>query len=449
MEEYQLFSVEMELVFFFVKKSVLTRSGYLKYILKLKIALNENTRNIMVQNWRFIAALLSLPILSLSAGESSNASHLQEIAHGEATYTSQSEKRSTPRRNQAEKSVPEEEAMRSQPVITPQVAPLVVDGVNAFVTADFIYWRTNIDGMEYAYGGVGGMIADAPVLIPIPIATLGTNTARGSAHNPEFKFEPGVKVGLGWHMDHDGWDLVANWTFLASGNRTNSVSAIDTGTGLIAAQPVFLSETSSPSIFYLSHASSHWKQNFNIIDLELGRDFFLSRYLTMRPHIGLKSAWIQETTTNILIPTYESSGDDLNAITSVSLYNSQHMAGLGIRGGFDTGWHITKNWMFYGDLALTNLWGRVKKVAVGTNTETPAGKITTLNSIQSYYTVIPVIEAGIGLSHIAWFCKNRYRFEARVGWEEQVWLGFNRSQDYTRVGNLSVHGLTIKTMFNF
>ncbi len=397
----------------------------------------------MVQNWRLLAALLSLPILSLCAGEVSIESNLQEIALEETAYNSKlgqkCENRGA-RRTQAEKPVPEEEAIRSQPVITPQVAPHIVDGTDTFITADFIWWRTNIEAMEYAYGGVSNNGT---------LVTAGTSTAQQSAQNPDFQYDPGVKVGLGWHFDHDGWDMTAGWTYLASGTQGNSTSAFaGSGAGMTTVQPVALTDGTNVPM-NVTTAASKWKQDFNVIDLELGRDFFLSRYLTMRPHLGFKTAWIHETTTNTFTPvagTVDSTVD--NFVTGASLYNNEHMWGLGIRTGFDTGWHISKNWMIYGDLAFTNLWGRFTKAGTTSLTET-VGARTTMDTVQTYYTVLPVIEAGIGLSYICWFSKNHYRFETRLGWEEQVWINYNRSQDYTRVGNLSVQGLTLKTMLNF
>jgi len=342
-------------------------------------------------------------------------------------------------RNPPEKPVAEEEKIASHSEITPPVAPQIVDGSDTFITADFIWWKTYIDGMEFAYTGVN----DKGFAVP-----AGASTKKGSTQNPGFGFKPGLKVGLGWHFDHDGWDMVADWTYLYGNYRENKTEVTaDSGRGLTSVQSIVLSNGTIETVD-LSSAASKWKQDFNVVDLELGRDFFLSRALTMRPHIGFKTAWIHETTKNTLTPIPDTL-DGANAISSITLKNTEHMWGIGIRTGFDTGWHITKNWMFYGDLAFTNLWGKFKTSAREINTEAVVGSITTLNVVENCSKVIPVIEAGVGLSYINWFSDNSYRFELRLGWEEQVWLNYNRSQDFIRIGDLTVQGLTVKTMLNF
>jgi len=278
---------------------------------------------------------------------------------------------------------------------------------------------------------------------------VGGSTKKGTAQNPNFGFKPGLKFGIGTHFNHDGWDLLADWTYLYGNYRQNTTKVTaGSGRGMTSVQSI-VRTNGTTSTLDLSSAISRWKQEFNVIDLELGRDFFLSRYLTMRPHMGFKTAWIHETSQNTLTPVPGTEDVAPNLLNVATLSNSEHMWGIGIRTGFDTGWHITKNWMFYGDLAFTNLWGKFTNTTKEVNSDSILGQVTTQNYTEHLSTVIPVIEAGLGISYINWFAKNNYRFELRLGWEEQIWLNYNRSQDLVRVGDLTVQGLTLKTMLNF
>ena len=116
----------------------------------------------MVQNWKLLAATLSLPILSLIAGENTIESLVPEAALTEITYNSKfgptdgmTDKKCYGRRRVPVTPIPEEEAINDQSgQITPSVAPTIVDGSDTFVIADFIWWKTHIDGMEFAYSGV-------------------------------------------------------------------------------------------------------------------------------------------------------------------------------------------------------------------------------------------------------------------------------------------------------
>lgn len=391
----------------------------------------------MKQQWRLLAALLLLPALPIFSQEEALT---QEIAFEETAYTNVNKTNRDQKCNSKKlKPLPEEAKIRNTPEITPPVAPCIVDGSDTFLTAEFIYWRTYIDAMEYAYGGV----ADGGFAVPV-----GSSVSKGSARTPDFSFEPGVKVGLGFHPDHDGWDVYANWTFLSSDTEHNSKNNFaGSGSGMTTVQSVFYTNGSQGPV-PVSSASSSWKQDFNVIDLELGRDFFISHRLTLRPQIGLKSAWVHETTTS-KFGLDGAPNDGGGVVTGIQMKNTEHMWGIGIRAGVDSGWHFTKHWMIYGDLAVTNLWGTFHKTAKEWNTESLSGNIMTQNTTESYQTLIPVIEAGLGFSYITWFSDSHYRFELRAGWEEQIWIDYNRSQDFNRVGNLTVQGLTLKAMLNF
>jgi hypothetical protein len=77
--------------------------------------------------------------------------------------------------------------------ITPNAGPRIDSDWNVFLTADFIYWTIRQDGMFYAVSGAG------------------TGASGGKVHDLDWKWEPGFKVGLGFNLPHDGWDLFAEY----------------------------------------------------------------------------------------------------------------------------------------------------------------------------------------------------------------------------------------------
>ena len=66
-----------------------------------------------------------------------------------------------------------------------------------YLVADFIYWKVQEDGLDYAQKGLGG--------------TANPVTSKGKVYEPDFSFEPGVRVGLGLNLAHDGWDLLLRY----------------------------------------------------------------------------------------------------------------------------------------------------------------------------------------------------------------------------------------------
>ncbi|MCB1117245.1 MAG: hypothetical protein KDK50_01545 [Chlamydiia bacterium] len=306
-------------------------------------------------------------------------------------------------------------------VITPNAGPRVCMGADVFVTADFILWTYRQEGMEFAMTG-----------------STGTVTSQGRVFEPSFGLEPGFKVGLGLNLGHDGWDVFAEYTWLTT-NATRKVRDNNTMTNL-------WNGGSQAQVL-----TGSWDSDFNVIDLELGRNFFVSQYLTLRPHYGLKGSWQSQDFKVI---------SDVNNILTGNLLSRRTMKqgfdywGIGIRTGMDTAWHFTKCWSIYGNFALSALWSgfdidRKDETFNNTNGVTTQN----VNTENDFKTVLPVLEIALGLRWEMWFSNDDYHFGIDAGWEEQVWWGMNRyivlSQPQRDNGDLTFQGLTLKFRFDF
>ena len=80
--------------------------------------------------------------------------------------------------------------VEASPVITPETCPQVCCAADPYITADFIYWKAQVDNVDFAFNGVG----DTASAIPAP---------SGNFYHPSFAYEPGFKVGLGVKFKHD------------------------------------------------------------------------------------------------------------------------------------------------------------------------------------------------------------------------------------------------------
>ena len=332
-----------------------------------------------------------------------------------------------------------------QGVITPPFGPRVQNGADVFLTADFIWWKTHLGGMEYAIQGV----KDTGLANSLVVGA-GTSTSQGRIAQPDFDFQPGFKVGAGLELAHDGWDLFAQWTWLSSENGKTSTEA-ESGEGLSTALPVYLADASvsnDPAVLFLSEASSKWKQTFNVLDLEMGRNFFISKRLTLRPFFGLKAAWIKETLKCNFEPLPSQVFQDIT-LSEAEQERKQKMWGIGIRGGLDTVWHFAKNWGAYGNFALTTLWSDFHCTLEDETTTLTGVETENLDTRETITEVIPVLEMELGLTWMTWFHNNDYMLQISAGWEEQVWMNFNHFVDTNRYGNLSTQGLTVKAEFAF
>lgn len=369
-----------------------------------------------LQILRYIALPCVLSCLSLHADDSSDA----QMQTGE------------------QKSFRETYDMVKMKEITPNAGTAVQGGLDVYVQADYILWHASQGGLEYVNDG-GSYAAGAT-------ATSNNVLSQGKNRAPHFKTSSGFKAGLGLDFDYDGWDLGATYTWL----HTHANSSFDLPTTGVNTN--LLNVTSALTTPTFATGSSHWRLHFNNIDLELGRNFFISPKLTLRPHFGLKGTWQTQT----FNATYNDTGTYSMTAGSLETYtvaNKQHYWGLGVRTGVDTSWMFTRNWSLFGDWAIAALWGQFKDTRVDvSNVTTAAGtalltNYTPFNLRARTHQLNGVMELQLGLRYDYWFSDDEYRFRIQAGWENQLWLDQNNF--YNLNGNLSLQGFTLNLKLDF
>lgn len=308
--------------------------------------------------------------------------------------------------------------------ITPDAGPRVACGTDVFITADFIYWATRMDGLGYAATNINLV-----------------NTLQGDVSHPDFGWEPGFKVGLGYNLPHDGWDVFAEYTYLrpsASDRTTNNTNTMVR----LWADPV------NNPYGAVSSARADWNFDLNVVDAELGRNFFISRYLTLRPFFGLKAAW---TSSDFTIRTVDAVDGTLGNVVAMN----QDFWGVGFRTGLDTVWWFNKYFGVFGDFALSALWGDfdvTRRDARTNNVNNVVTETTTSNTNNCFSTTKPVFEIAMGLEGDYWFSDDQFHLGAKLGWEMQYWANQNQFFTITEEsnhGDLSFMGLTLHFRFDF
>ncbi len=320
--------------------------------------------------------------------------------------------------------------------ITPNAGPRVTNGADVFITADFLYWTARQDGMVYAITGRNTF--------------ANIDATSGSAQDLDWKAQPGFKVGLGLNLGHDGWDVYAQYTWLHTNVNNSTSVAFDTPVQQRFVGTYFSDRDGSITNNY-TKARAKWDHHFNVIDLELGRNYFISQFLTLRPHVGLKGTWqdqdfkIRYTQQNIADPT------SIDLLEKIKF--NQDMWGLGIRMGLNTGWHFIENFGLFGNLALTALWSdysTTRKDRVATSNSTNNSLFYNFKFDQ--YPINAILELALGLRYDVWFSDDDYHFGLSAAWEEQVWINHSRFVRFYSSevqGDLYLHGLTIKARFDF
>ena len=269
---------------------------------------------------------------------------------------------------------------------------------------------------------------------------------------------------LVFRFKHDGWDVYANWTWLnefkgRSHCGSNEHAASDpcdedensaaythlSSIDYSASRDVDGKAYNDATQFHFEEGHAKWEMQFNALDLELGRNFFISRHLTLRPHFGLKFGWIsQEYHAEVHDTAF---ADDSEAEAKIN----QHFWGLGIRTGLDTVWYFSRHFGIYGDFAFGALWSDFHSRRQDTYEDPSNPRAKVARYKRHLETLTEVLELGLGLRYDTTFFVGDYAFFLQAGWEEQIWFNQNQYLDSrdTRSGNLTLHGLSIKAGLMF
>ncbi len=321
--------------------------------------------------------------------------------------------------------------------ITPEAEPKVTHWADPYLTAEFIYWKAVEENLHWAYNGVNPGVTGEP--------------DKGAFKNPDFDFEPGFKLGFGLRFKHDGWDLYANWTWLsefegdthAETDEDSSVYTLYSTISVLSAA----SKVNQSTQFAFSRGHAEWEMNFNALDIELGRNFYISPYLTLRPHFGLKFGWIDQDYNGVV--------KDANIIGGAGSRGhfemDQDFFGVGIRTGLDTVWYFAKHWGIYGDFAFSALWSDFHSKREDEFATPLLPKFEIAHYHRTLLTLTEVLELGLGFRYDTTFFVGDYSFYLQAGWEEQIWFNQNQFLDSrdTRSGNLTMHGLSVKAGLMF
>lgn len=227
---------------------------------------------------------------------------------------------------------------------------------------------------------------------------------RGHVQEGNFSWDWGARTDTGRSKILDEWDFSASHTrFHTKAFKEDSVKGI--------ALP--------------------WKIRLDLADVEMGRIFSPQEQMELRPHAGLRGAWINK---KIQVR------DEMMRIEEVQ---GNNCAGLGIRSGLDSLWRCSRTVSFFGDSAVSLLAGyhninkRIKEDIPRSN--------------------IAVAEISFGMQYEAILVRQkmvtfRCGYEMNYLFNQTKWLERLEGQESPFLGNtlgLSLQGITLGIRLDF
>lgn len=273
-----------------------------------------------------------------------------------------------------------------------------------------------------------------------------SKTQENTIIDAPFNGNAGFRVGVGYNFSH--YDTVLSYTQYHT-KATNQAS----GSIYSAFLGNFYATNVNGSTFepYYDSGNIDWNFSFNVIDIELGKTWIIDKLLTVRPFLGLKTAFIDQT-----IHSYWQGPHNSSTYAPISTYThatevlENNFWGIGPSIGIDTLWPIyhTPQYVFsiFGDFSGAIYWAHWSFKDRYTN-NTPVSININSADISGAATMA---QAFIGIEFKNYLPKAILGI--KLGYETQVW--FDQLQFYSlnmgRMNNLmSLQGGVLDFSLNF
>jgi hypothetical protein len=322
-------------------------------------------------------------------------------------------------------------------MINPPGRPQVKDGVDLFIEGELLCWNAHENGLPVAVVNQGSS----------------SNLSHAKIRTIHSDWDLGLRLALGCNLPRDGWDLSLSWLRLNTGGHKH----INSGTN----RAIFPSRTQPadpiPSSSAAKKAHSHWKLLINQLDLDLGREFFVSKWLTLRPHFGLRTAWIHQKW-NTLFRNFNNTA----LPNRDRLKYRDHYWAMGPEMGIDTQWGLGEGWSIFSNVSGAILYGfhsihDEEKDHPAQFTTSHSGKF--VNAASKYRISHPVLDLMLGIRYDYMFYNDRFHLGLEIGWENHVYFSQNQFPVFTsnnslgsvvsNQGDLTFQGWTVGARLDF
>lgn len=268
-----------------------------------------------------------------------------------------------------------------------------------FLNGDLLYMR--------AFEGGLNCVCDGTQIVDTTTDGVVVSTLEGRADDPDFNWNLGFNVGVGYNFGPSNCDLGVYWTHYNS----------HTGDGS-------------------SENQLRWNIDFDSVDVLFGCECECSSCFALIPFGGIRSVNINQKL-NTLFLNIENA-----AITTVLGTLRQRFIGIGPLLGIEGDWRSRCGFSLYGFISGAILYGSFNVKANQTNNFTTGININHLR--QHLQAVEPVVDVGIGIRWKTCLCNHTLLWQ--LGLEHQHYFNMNQFQGY---GDLGFDSVSLGLIFEF
>lgn len=346
------------------------------------------------------------------------------------------------------------------------VRPICNPCGNWFIFSDLLVWRSSEDGLGY---GKKALVESSTLLDGAPLIK------HEKEKNPQFNWSAGFRVGFGYNSACDGWDMTTNWTHFHNRADSSSKSSLVAGEDGVF-HPFYPAWLVVDKNGFIDEVKTNWKLRLDFVDLELGREFYVSRSLTLRPFIGLRAARIDQKY-HLRGEAGKCTEEELPSLavilpadfTTTTQMNGEYR-GIGLRTGLDSEWGLGCGWSLYGQAAISLLYGRfdvAERFDFEQRNEEHALNSPNFNdeTKDRFWAGRAITDMALGIRWKKYFDCDVMAFTVQLGWEQHLFFAQNQFKDVNaglsgtnllyrtagqvHRGDLSVQGITLSCKLDF
>jgi hypothetical protein len=279
--------------------------------------------------------------------------------------------------------------------------PKVMNGrsFNTVVFAEFLYWKFTSPALVFGRDGVG--LTNSSPQLEIPV------TKTGGSFSPNFKYDPGYRVGFGFLFGPEkAFDIAVRYTWFYT-NPKRHVNSDDFSASFLPIS--FLTSNVSASAVY---HSARFSMNLHYYgpEVQSGYTFKVNRYLALRPYMALTSIIIDADVKAAY--DFTTSGSFETARTHGDCFSWS----IGPKIGLDFTARPVTNFAVYCGVNFTQQCSQLNMKT--RQTDSSGGSTFVLQKGKQHeIRSVPLFGFEIGPMWDAWCCNDRYHFQLRAVWQ--------------------------------
>ncbi len=265
--------------------------------------------------------------------------------------------------------------------------PTIEHGYNLWIQGEGLYWKAAEENIPY---------------VIVKQQSHPSMPAHNTIKEARFDWNGGYRLSAGYMIPHGKWDIAAIWTSISNQGSRSDNASIPPDTVINLIEPVGYQNTITGII---THSDGKWGIDLSQIDLNLGKEFYVSRSFKLRPMGGLRSAWIDHK-------AHYGYLDHNDGITDM---HSVHWDfwGFGFLAGLQADWMLASDWSLFSFADYSLLWGFSKIRQHSPETDYHFRK--------SFRCARAVYDLGMGIKWSHAFSNQRWRLSFKAAYEYHLY----------------------------